>query len=44
MTAKYKPEGCVPDQPPRVQEGDPDRRGSFKDFAGNTWAVGTQVQ
>jgi PhnB protein len=24
------------------KDGDPDTRGSFKDFAGNIWAVGTQ--
>jgi uncharacterized glyoxalase superfamily protein PhnB len=25
------------------KQGDPDVRGSFKDFQGNTWAVGTQL-
>lgn len=35
--------GATEDQRPERKEGDPDRRGSFKDFAGNTWAVGTQV-
>jgi uncharacterized glyoxalase superfamily protein PhnB len=35
--------GCDPVQAPKVQEGDPDRRGTFKDFAGNMWSVGTQV-
>jgi uncharacterized glyoxalase superfamily protein PhnB len=34
--------GAEPEQNPQQKEGDPDRRGSFKDFAGNTWAVGTQ--
>lgn len=34
--------GCRADQPPGEREGDPDRRGSFKDFSGNTWAVATQ--
>jgi PhnB protein len=28
---------------PRQREDDPDRRGSFKDFAGNTWAIATQL-
>jgi PhnB protein len=27
---------------PRERPGDPDRRGSFKDFSGNTWAIATQ--
>jgi uncharacterized glyoxalase superfamily protein PhnB len=35
--------GCTSIQKPKEQEGDPDRRGMFQDFAGNTWAVGTQV-
>lgn len=34
--------GTEIDQAPEQKEGDPDRRGSFKDFAGNTWAIGTQ--
>ncbi len=34
--------GCQSIEPPKEREGDPDRRGSFKDFAGNTWSVGTQ--
>lgn len=34
--------GCIAEEVPKEREGDPDRRGSFKDFAGNTWAVGTQ--
>jgi PhnB protein len=29
-------------QEPQQRAGDPDRRGSFKDFAGNTWAIATQ--
>ena len=33
--------GCKPLETPTKREGDPDRRGSFVDFAGNTWAVGT---
>ena len=35
--------GCEPVELPVQKEGDPDRRGSFKDFAGNVWAIGTQV-
>jgi len=35
--------GCEPMGEPKRQEGDPDLRGMFKDFAGNTWAVGTQL-
>lgn len=36
--------GCVSVEPPKEREGDPDRRATFKDFAGNTWSVGTQVR
>ncbi len=28
---------------PKEGEGDPDRRATFKDFAGNIWSVGTQL-
>jgi len=28
---------------PREQEGDPDRRGTLKDFSGNYWSVSTQI-
>ena len=35
--------GCKPIQTPENKDGDPDMRGSFKDFQGNTWAIGTQV-
>lgn len=35
--------GCEPLESPKEREGDPDRRGSFKDFAGNTWSIGTQL-
>jgi PhnB protein len=31
-------------QEPSQREGDPDRRGGFKDPGGNTWWVGTQTQ
>ena len=34
--------GCTSDDPPVVKEGEPDKRGSFKDFAGNYWTVSTQ--
>lgn len=35
--------GCTAVQAPKEQEGDPDRRGTFKDLAGNMWSVSTQV-
>ncbi|MGH8103889.1 MAG: VOC family protein [bacterium] len=35
--------GATPVQAPERKPGDPDRRGSFKNFAGNIWAVGTQI-
>ena len=35
--------GCESVEPPKQKEGDPDRRGSFKDFANNIWSVGTQL-
>jgi uncharacterized glyoxalase superfamily protein PhnB len=35
--------GGVPVQEPVRKEGDPDKRGGFKDPAGNTWWVTTQV-
>lgn len=34
--------GCDIVEPPKEGEGDPDRRGTFKDFAGNMWSIGTQ--
>lgn len=34
--------GCEAIEQPINKEGDPDTRGSFKDFSGNIWAVGTQ--
>jgi uncharacterized glyoxalase superfamily protein PhnB len=34
--------GCEAVDQPTVREGDPDKRGTFKDFAGNMWSVGTQ--
>ena len=36
--------GCQELQKPNESESDPDRRGMFKDLAGNTWAVGTQIR
>ncbi|MEJ1240931.1 VOC family protein [Chryseolinea sp. T2] len=35
--------GCTAVQAPKQQEGDPDRRGTFADFAGNMWSVSTQL-
>ncbi|MDT0647529.1 VOC family protein [Zunongwangia sp. F260] len=35
--------GCEPLEKPKEREGDPDRRGSFRDFAGNVWSIGTQL-
>ncbi len=35
--------GCEVIEPPTQRENDPDRRATFKDFAGNIWSVGTQV-
>lgn len=35
--------GCTSVELPKEREGDPDRRGSFRDFAGNEWSIGTQI-
>lgn len=35
--------GCEIIHPPKVSEGDPDRRASFRDFGGNLWSVSTQL-
>ncbi len=35
--------GCEVVEFPKQREGDPDRRATFKDFAGNLWSVGTQL-
>lgn len=35
--------GCEGVEPPQQKEGEPDKRATFKDFAGNTWSVGTQL-
>lgn len=40
---KAKELGCQIVEEPVNKPGDPDVRGSFKDFQGNMWAVGTQV-
>jgi PhnB protein len=36
--------GCEIIGQPKEREGDPDRRATFKDFAGNIWSVGTQLK
>lgn len=35
--------GCEAGEQPKERDGDPDRRGGFRDFAGNYWSVSTQV-
>lgn len=35
--------GCEIVERPKESDGDPDRRATFKDFAGNMWSVGTQL-
>ncbi len=35
--------GCEAVEAPVNKEGDPDIRGTFNDFAGNMWSVGTQL-
>ena len=35
--------GCEIIKEPTKLEGDPDRRGTFKDFAGNMWSIGTEI-
>ena len=34
--------GCEIVDEPQVKQNDPDKRGTFKDFAGNMWSVATQ--
>lgn len=36
--------GCQIVEQPKEREGDPDRRATFRDFAGNIWSVGTQLK
>ncbi len=33
--------GCEAIDEPNQRDDDPDRRGTFKDFAGNLWSIGT---
>jgi uncharacterized glyoxalase superfamily protein PhnB len=35
--------GCEIVERPKERDGDPDRRATFKDFVGNMWSVGTQI-
>ena len=35
--------GCIAIDKPVQKEGDPDKRGMFSDFSGNSWAVATQL-
>jgi len=42
--AKAVNAGCEVIEKPKQREGDPDRRATFKDFAGNLWSVGTQLK
>jgi len=35
---------CEIIEQPKQREGDPDRRATFKDFAGNMWSIGTQLK
>ena len=34
--------GCTVVKEPEEKTGDPDRRGTFKDFSGNLWSIATQ--
>lgn len=36
--------GCISVQEVSQREGEPDRRGAFKDFCGNIWSVSTKVE
>jgi len=35
--------GCEVVELPKQSENDPDRRGTFRDFAGNMWSLGMQL-
>jgi PhnB protein len=35
--------GCEVIEKPKQRDNDPDRRATFKDFAGNMWSIGTQL-
>lgn len=41
---KVKDLQCEEIELPKERPNDPDRRGSFRDFAGNYWSVATQVK
>jgi uncharacterized glyoxalase superfamily protein PhnB len=41
--AKAVSYGCEAVEQPTQRKGEPNRRGSFRDFAGNNWSVATQV-
>ncbi len=36
--------GCIPLVTPTQRDGEPNRRGSFKDFSGNVWSIATQIE
>ena len=36
--------GCEIIERPNNKDGDPDRRGSFRDYVGNLWSIGTQLK
>jgi PhnB protein len=36
--------GAEPTQEPQQQQGDPDKRGGFKDPSGNIWWVASEVE
>ncbi len=36
--------GCRIIERPEIKEGENNKRGMFEDFAGNQWAIGTQVE
>lgn len=40
---KAKAAGCEIIEEPKQRDNDPDRRATFKDFAGNMWSIGTQL-
>jgi PhnB protein len=40
---KAKAAGCEVVEAPKDSPNDPDRRGTFKDFGGNMWSIGTQL-
>ena len=35
--------GCEIVESPKEREGDPEKRGSFRDFAGNIWSIATHI-